>query len=179
MPTAIARWVFPRPVEHEVLGGVDEGQALEVLDAVPVRERHLGEVVAVEGLHLRELRPPVEPCPLAALPHFHFMLYQVAHNAELRRVGPGQEPFDGFVAEVELAGQGAQALGIVLGSDRHATPPFPSRRRRRVRHRLSTRPPPAPPPRRRSPHRACPSTAGRIPWRPPPRPSRCAGPGRA
>ena len=44
------------PVEHEVLGRIDERQALEVVHAVAVRERDLREVVPVERFELREPR---------------------------------------------------------------------------------------------------------------------------
>lgn len=60
------------PMEHEVLGRIDERQALEVVHAVAVRERDLREVVPVERFDLRELRPSVQPGALVPLPDVFF-----------------------------------------------------------------------------------------------------------
>ena len=89
------------PVEHEVLGRIDERQALEVVHAVAVRERDLREVVPVERFDLREPRPSVQPGAPVPLPDVHLVSDEVADGPQPGRVGRREEPLYRLVAEVE------------------------------------------------------------------------------
>ena len=106
-------------VEHEVLGGVDESEGHEVVGAVAVRERHLGEVVPLEGLDLGEGGLAVEPGALVALADRLLAGYELGGAPDLRRRRRGEELLYGLVGEEHLLGQGAEPLGVVSAADAH------------------------------------------------------------
>lgn len=147
-----------QPMEHEILGRIDERQVLKVVHAVAVRERDLREVVPVERFELRELRPSVQPGAPVPLPDAHLVSDKVADGPQPGRVGRREEPLYHLVAEVERAGQPAQPFRIALRPRRHPRTPLRASRRarpgRRARRRRSSRPPPSPRPWPRSPRRA-------------------------
>ena len=113
-----------RPVEDEVLRGVDERQRHEVAGAVALGERDLREVVALERLGLRERRLPVEPGALVALPHTLLGGYEAADAPDLGGRSARQERLDRLVREEHRLGERPEALGVVPAADRHRHRPL-------------------------------------------------------
>ena len=107
-------------VEHEVLRRVHERERHEVLGPVPLRERDLGEVVALERLDLGEGGLPVEPLALVALADGHLAPDQVGRAPDLGGGGAGEERLDGLVREEHPLGERAEALGVALAPGPHA-----------------------------------------------------------
>ena len=111
-------------VEHEVLRRVHERERHEVAGAVALGERDLGEVVALERLHLGERRLPVEPLALVALADLHLPPDQVGGAPHLGRRRAGEERLDGLVREEHPLGERAEALGVAFAPSPHAYRPL-------------------------------------------------------
>lgn len=111
--------------EDEVLRTFDEPQRPQVVDPVALRQGHLGEVVALERLHLRELRLPDQALSLPPVAQLQLRGDRPAHGGGLAGGGRRKEPVDGAVREVHRPHERPDRGRVVLLDVRHGYAPFP------------------------------------------------------